>query len=167
LMRKSRGNWRDGWKGTDCYMPMLHISVKVIILGVRSFSISDRVTCCHALGVVWLYGLGFGLVTGFIGLAQFLTTIHCGAIAVSHTAVYYNMHMVLPVCCLFTSPTLPASNGRRSPSSGFPNCPRATATATLDSQCTLSNKSIYESKAHVSIVNTVYYETVSKFGQGS
>jgi hypothetical protein len=44
-------------------------------------------------------------------------------------------HWVLSVCYLFTSPLVLACNGRSSLSSGFENCPRATATATLYSQC--------------------------------
>jgi hypothetical protein len=43
------------------------------------------------------------------------------------------MHWVFLVCCLFTTPLVTASNGRRSLFSGSLNCPRSSATAKLDS----------------------------------
>jgi hypothetical protein len=54
----------------------------------------------------------------------------------THSTVHYSTHWVISVCCLFTSPLATASNGGLSPSSGFPNCPRASATPTLDRQWT-------------------------------
>jgi hypothetical protein len=38
--------------------------------------------------------------------------------------IYYDMHLVFSVSCVFTSLLVTASNGRRSPSSGYPNCSR-------------------------------------------
>jgi hypothetical protein len=44
------------------------------------------------------------------------------------TLYHYSTHLVFSVCCVFTSPPLMVSNGRRSPSSGFLKCPRFSAT---------------------------------------
>jgi hypothetical protein len=75
--------------------------------------------------------MGFGLVTGFIEVLQLAATIISSAIAISHSAIHYSMHLVLSVICVFTYPVVMASNGRCSPSSGFPNYPHASATAAL------------------------------------
>jgi hypothetical protein len=72
--------------------------------------------------------MGFGLVTGFIGHLKHVRTI--SSTSISHTLQFFS------VCCLFTSPLVTASNGERSHSSGFPNCPHASATAIINSQWT-------------------------------
>jgi hypothetical protein len=70
--------------------------------------------------------MGFGLVIGFIGLLQLastskdyaLTVLHTSQITIGHTrssqfvTVFINRRLVA------------ASNGVRSPSDGFSNCPR-------------------------------------------
>jgi len=54
LMIKNRGNWRGGWRGTDYYMFILHISIN---LSLSSFCISDWVT--HV--VLWVNGVMWSL----------------------------------------------------------------------------------------------------------
>jgi hypothetical protein len=83
----------------------------------------------------------FGLDTGFIGHTVLdyssqwrylqLTITVCSAIAISHSLqVHYIMYWDLLVCCSFTSPLAPASNGGRSPSWVFEHrCTTATTTS--------------------------------------
>jgi hypothetical protein len=53
---------------------------------------------------------------------------NCSATANSHSAIRYSTHLIFSVCCVFTSRCLvAASNGGRSPSSGFLNSPRTSA----------------------------------------
>jgi len=62
LMRKNRGKWRGGWRGTDYYMFILHISIN---LSLRSFCISDWIThvvlCVN--GAMWSLVFSMNAVT--------------------------------------------------------------------------------------------------------
>jgi hypothetical protein len=79
--------------------------------------------------------VGFGLVTGFIGHFQHLIAVYYGAICNSHIPQFTTTRTEYFQSALHTSPLVPFSRGGRFLSSRFPNCLRATATATLDSQC--------------------------------
>jgi hypothetical protein len=61
----------------------------------------------------------FGLVIGFIELLQLITTT---VLLFTHFTIHYMCtkfsHYIFTECCLVA-----ACNSRRSPSSGFPNCP--------------------------------------------
>jgi hypothetical protein len=71
-----------------------------------------------------------GLVIGFIDHLQIETTRNYSAVANSHTTIHYITQEVFLVCWIFTSRCLvTASNCGRSPSSGFPNHPRASPTS--------------------------------------
>jgi hypothetical protein len=89
---------------------------------------------------VWLWA-GFGLAGEFIGLWRLVTTNNYGSLAELHTpniTVNYNAHEVFSV---HTSRCLvKASNGGRSPHSGFPNCPRPQLPASHFSQLQLSTE---------------------------
>jgi hypothetical protein len=79
--------------------------------------------------------VGFGLVTEFTEQSQFLITIHYDAIVNSHSLQFLTHALdLLGLLCL-TSPLLPAL-AMDVPLLGFPNCPRATTTATFGSHCT-------------------------------
>jgi hypothetical protein len=73
----------------------------------------------------------FGLVIGFLEILQLVTTSKDYALTVLHQTQITIRHTrssrsvtVFTNRCLVT-----AFNGGRSPSSGFPNCPRASATS--------------------------------------
>jgi hypothetical protein len=75
--------------------------------------------CMYVCMYVWYdcKETGFGLVTGFIRHLQFPVTIY--RIVLLHILIVRNslhMYWILSVCCPFTSPLVPASNGEISPS---------------------------------------------------
>jgi hypothetical protein len=73
-----------------------------------------------------------------------LTTINY--IAISHSANHYSVHLVFSDSCVFISLLVTASNGRRSPSSGFLNFFCASATTIHDDllyNYILKNESLY------------------------
>jgi hypothetical protein len=82
-----------------------------------------------------------GLVSGFIGVIQYVITIHSSAIPNSHRmfVVYYSTLLVPPPVLWHLLPTADV------PLLGHPNCRHATttitatATVTLDAQCTRWN----------------------------
>jgi hypothetical protein len=92
------------------------------------------VTYCHALGLttlaVWIgnricWTLPALNYNSLLRYRQFRrSTFHC------------RRDWVFSVCSFFTSPMVTTSTGRRSFVSAFPDCPRASATTTLDSEWT-------------------------------
>jgi hypothetical protein len=84
----------------------------------------------------------FGLVTRFTGLYDTDRDYILQNIA-THTLVFLVM--------VFTNLLVSASNRRRSPTSWFPNCPRASPTATLKllSQVTLSIQLLHDKRLTV------------------
>jgi hypothetical protein len=69
----------------------------------------------------------FWLVRGFFGLLELRV-----AITSTQSTIPYGTKLFFSNSCVFISPLVTSSNGRRSPSSGVPNCPRSTFTAILD-----------------------------------
>jgi hypothetical protein len=92
--------------------------------------------CCHNLVVMWSWW--FGLVTGFTGLLQFLITIQANAV---YNIVQFSTARTKSSRSVVSSPLLRYLIPMADISfPEFPNCSRATATATLHSPCTqLSN----------------------------
>jgi hypothetical protein len=91
---------------------------------------------------------GFRFVTGFIRHSQFLIKIHyIWGITNSHSLQFTTHVPSILGLFSFTSLLVPASNGRRSPY-WVPNCPHATATSILDSQCTHWNSFGTSSSCH-------------------
>jgi hypothetical protein len=71
----------------------------------------------------------FGLGIGIIDFLQLQITV---ALSLFHTHYNSLQQAIFSVYRVFTNLLLTASNGKRYPSSGFPNCPRASATTILD-----------------------------------
>jgi hypothetical protein len=73
---------------------------------------------------------GFELVIGFIELLENVTTSKSSAIANSQSLQFIAAGTNSSHYAVFASRcTVAASNGGRSPYSGFPNCPHASATS--------------------------------------
>jgi hypothetical protein len=73
---------------------------------------------------------GLWLVIGFIGHLQIVSTSNYSAIANSHTLQFITASAKSLQSTVFTSRcSSTASDGGRSPYSGFPNYPRASATS--------------------------------------
>jgi hypothetical protein len=88
--------------------------------------------CAKLLYIVsmfeWLLMI-FGLITGFIGNLQLVITSNTNSSWIC--TVYNSLWKSLSLLSLQCLPSVTPSNSGRSSSSGFPNCPRASATAFL------------------------------------
>jgi hypothetical protein len=115
---------------------------------------------------VCLSGLhaGFGLVIGFIGILQLVSAMSSGAIAILQSVIQCSTRSVFSVSRDFTIPLVTASNGGCSPYSGFPNYPRASATAILvqlpHNFSSLNENFQFESLLHTELLSNQSYVTI-------
>jgi hypothetical protein len=120
---------------SDCYLcAQFALTSKMTIFimspGDRCISRSVHIRSYEYCHVYEMTIDGFGLIIGFIEHLQIQVTItDYGSL---QSAIYHGTHKGLSVCCLRQCSLVTASNCRRSPSPGFPNRPRASATSLLD-----------------------------------
>jgi hypothetical protein len=108
---------------------------------VYYFNPNNAATC------ISVYRRGFGFLIEFIQLIQIITYKR---FATSHIFQFTRAHTA---CCVFTRDLATVSNGTRSSSCGFPNCPRPQVLPCCNSN---NSRRLYRSNSLTSLISPAY-----------
>jgi hypothetical protein len=125
-------HWNVGF--TNAFLKILSVGTKFLTTCDVGFTFRfSSILITASILFTWealLYCQLFGLTIGFIWLIKLVTTINHNSSRI-YTAYNSLQYVLIALSLLFRCPKVTASNGGCSPSSVSPNCPHASATATL------------------------------------